>query len=341
MFYQKRKIMICAICTICFWGCSMRSNTNETEQISVKTITVNTQEQTGRRTYVGTVEESFGSQLSFATVGTVSKVLVDEGQAVNKGQVLAILDNTSAKNAFQIAKSTLSQTQDAFNRLQTLYKKGSLPEIKYIEIQTQLAQAQASERIARKNLEDCVLHAPFAGYISKKIVEVGNNVMPGVGCFKLVKIDQVKVKVAIPEKEISEIKIGDSIDFTVAALNDRSYIGKVLEKGVQANPLSHTYDIKISQNNPDHALLPGMVCSVGIDVKDLGKAILIPQNAVMIDGNDTFVWVVENGQARKRIVISGGVNDQGVIITDGLTNGEKVIVSGQDKVSEASKIKES
>lgn len=333
--------MICAICTICFWGCSMRSNTNETEQISVKTITVNTQEQTGRRTYVGTVEESFGSQLSFATVGTVSKVLVDEGQAVNKGQVLAILDNTSAKNAFQIAKSTLSQTQDAFNRLQTLYKKGSLPEIKYIEIQTQLAQAQASERIARKNLEDCVLHAPFAGYISKKIVEVGNNVMPGVGCFKLVKIDQVKVKVAIPEKEISEIKIGDSIDFTVAALNDRSYIGKVLEKGVQANPLSHTYDIKISQNNPDHALLPGMVCSVGIDVKDLGKAILIPQNAVMIDGNDTFVWVVENGQARKRVVISGGVNDQGVIITDGLTNGEKVIVSGQDKVSEASKIKES
>ncbi len=333
--------MICAICTICFWGCSMRSNTNETEQISVKTITVNTQEQTGRRTYVGTVEESFGSQLSFATVGTVSKVLVDEGQAVNKGQVLAILDNTSAKNAFQIAKSTLSQTQDAFNRLQTLYKKGSLPEIKYIEIQTQLAQAQASERIACKNLEDCVLHAPFAGYISKKIVEVGNNVMPGVGCFKLVKIDQVKVKVAIPEKEISEIKIGDSIDFTVAALNDRSYIGKVLEKGVQANPLSHTYDIKISQNNPDHALLPGMVCSVGIDVKDLGKAILIPQNAVMIDGNDTFVWVVENGQARKRVVISGGVNDQGVIITDGLTNGEKVIVSGQDKVSEASKIKES
>jgi len=307
----------------------------------VKTITVSTQEQAGRRTYVGTVEESYGSLLSFATVGTVSKVLVDEGQAVSQGQVLAILDKTSAENAFQIAKSTLSQTQDAFNRLHTLYKKGSLPEIKDIEIKTQLAQAQASERIARKNLEDCVLHAPFAGYISKKIVEVGNNVMPGVGCFKLVKIDQVKVKVSIPEKEISGIKIGDNIGFTVAALDNRSFVGKVLEKGVQANPLSHTYDIKIGQKNKDHTLLPGMVCSVGIDVNNLGSAILIPQNAIMIDGKGTFVWVVENGQAKKRVVISGGVNDQGVIITEGLTNSEKIIISGQDKVSEGSKIKES
>jgi len=340
MFYSKGKIVICVVCSICFCSCSTQPR-KEAGQIPVKTITVSTQEQAGRRTYVGTVEESYGSLLSFATVGTVSKVLIDEGQAVSQGQVLAVLDKTSAENAFQIAKSTLSQTQDAFNRLHTLYKKGSLPEIKDIEIQTQLAQAQASERIARKNLEDCVLHAPFAGYISKKIVEVGNNVMPGVGCFKLVKIDQVKVKVSIPEKEISGIKKGDNIGFTVAALDNRSFIGKVLEKGVQANPLSHTYDIKIGQNNRDHALLPGMVCRVEIDVNDLGQAILIPQNAVMIDEKGTFVWVVENGQAKRRFVISGGVNDRGVIIIEGLTNSEKIIVSGQDKVSEGSKIKES
>jgi len=86
-------------------------------------------------------------------------------------------------------------------------------------------------------------------------------------------------------------------------------------------------------------LLPGMVCSVYINNKGKGSAVIVPQEAIMIDGNNTFVWVVNKGAATKRIVKTGGVSDQGTVILDGLESGDAVIVSGQNKVSEGSKIK--
>lgn len=320
-------------------SCSPKQKEEVSDIIPVKTVEISSVYQADTRTYVGTVEESCGSLLSFATLGTVAQVLVDEGQSVHQGQVLAVLDKATMMNAYQISKATLGQAQDAFRRMNALYKKGSLPEIKFIEIQTQLAQAQASERIARKNLRDCVLRAPFSGYISKKMVDPGNNVAPGIGCFKLVKIERVKVKVSIPEKEISSIHLGQNITFKVDALNGRHFTGKVLEKGVQANVFSHTYDVKLQLINNGHMLLPGMVCSVYINNQGNGSAVIIPQEAIMIDGNNTFVWVVKKGGATKRIVKTGGVSDQGTVILDGLESGDVVIVSGQNKVSEGSKIK--
>lgn len=320
-------------------GCSTKiKETKVMNVVPVKTIKVVSMTDVGNLTYVGTVEESYGSQLSFATMGTVSQVLVDEGQAVRKGQPLAVLDKSTIQNAYDVAQSTLRQAKDAYQRLYSLYKKGSLPEIKYIEIQTQLAQAQAGERIAKKNVTDCVLTAPFAGYISKRMVDAGNNVVPGIGCFKLVKIDEVKVKISIPEKEISSIRIGQSLNFTVAALDNRAFIGKVIEKGVQANPLSHTYDVKLQLANSGHVLLPGMVCSVNIGVLN-SNAYIVPQDAVLLDGTETFVWVVNGNTAQKRVVTSSGVNNSGVIIIGGLENGDEVIVSGQNNVSEGSKIR--
>lgn len=321
-------------------GCSDSKKKNVVEVIPVETVTVDASSDSGERTYVGTVKESYGSMLSFATMGTVSGVSVDEGQFVKRGQVLASLDRTSMRNAYDIAKSALRQASDAYSRLNQLYKKGSLPEIKYVEIQTKLAEAQSSERIASKNLHDCTLTAPFSGYISQRSVDMGNNVVPGMACFKLVKLDCIEVHISVPEKEIAGIHYGQNMRFTVNALGGRNFIGKVTKKGVQANALSHTYDVTITLGNEDHALLPGMVCSVGINSNTDGSAIVVPQNAVMIDGNNSYVWVVEGGKAVKRIVTTGDVNNRGVIITSGLEDGAKVIVSGQNKVSEGSKVKE-
>jgi membrane fusion protein, multidrug efflux system len=328
------------VCLMVLIGCSSKQKTETTEPITVKTIVAASTSESGNRTYVGTVEESYGSSLSFSGLGTVSQVVVDEGQAVKKGQVLAVLDKSTVMNSYDIAKSTLKQAQDAYKRMNGLYKKGSLPEIKFIETQTQLVQAQAAERIARKSISDCVLRAPFSGYISQRMVDVGNNVTPGLSCFKLVKIDHIKIKVSIPEQEISKIKIGQGIGFTVSALDNRSYMGRVIEKGVQANALSHTYDVKLALANPGHELMPGMVCNVAINTQQANNAIIVPQEAVMLDANGTkFVWVAEGSMAQKKAVTTGDANNQGVVIIGGLNNGDQVIVNGQNKVSEGSKIK--
>ncbi|WP_207153627.1 efflux RND transporter periplasmic adaptor subunit [Prevotella herbatica] len=336
---KVKGLIVFLMVTIVLSSCSNVKKTNSVKAINVSVLMVNGTDEATTKTYVGTVEESYGSQLSFATMGTVSQVFADEGKFVNKGDVLAVLDKQTLHNTYDIAKSTLTQTQDAYRRMNLLYKKGSLPEIKFIEIQTQLAQAQSAERIARKNLGDCVLRAPFGGYISERSVDMGNNVLPGQSCFKLVKLDKIKVKVSIPEKEIADIHVGQSVQFNVAALNNRMFTANVKEKGVQANPLSHTYDIKLEIANSDRALLPGMVCNVSIHHSGNDNSIVVPQDAVLVDGEGTYVWIVDGNRSKRRNVTSGDVSNQGIIITMGLNVGDKVIVSGQNNVSEDSKIK--
>jgi len=308
--------------------------------IPVKVETVSTTTATGEHNYVGTVEENTGSSLSFSVMGTVEKVLVTEGQSVSKGQLLAVLNKATLMNTYNAAHSSLKQAQDAYKRLTQLHESGSLPEIKYVEIQTQLQQAEAAESIAKKNLRDCNLYAPFSGVIARKSIDPGMNVVPGFESIKLVTIDKVNVKVSVPENEIARVKKGATAQVDVAALDHKSFEGKIDEKGVIANPLSHTYEVKVKLNNPHRELMPGMVCEVYISSPDQQKGgILVPNSAIQIlDSGERFVWLAKNGKATRKIVGTGALTNQGVVVTSGLSSGDQVIVEGNQKVSEGMKI---
>lgn len=119
--------------------------------------------ETGRSSsrYSGTVEEENGTILSFAAAGTVEGVFFKEGQRVSKGQLLATLNSTQARNLYDAAKASLAQATDACRRMKELHDKGSLPDIKWVDAQTALDQARSAERVAAKSLADCRLYAPF------------------------------------------------------------------------------------------------------------------------------------------------------------------------------------
>ena len=118
--------------------------------------------------FSGTVQEENGSSLSFPLMGRVKSVKVDLGSRVRQGQLLATLDEVSMQNTYQAAKATLKQAEDAYQRMKELHEKGSLAEMKWVEVQSKLQQAQSMEAVARKNLTDCQLYAPFSGVIAEK-----------------------------------------------------------------------------------------------------------------------------------------------------------------------------
>jgi len=334
-----RRMMLLVAGVLLLASCSEKKESGRVEPVKVKTLVAAASVTASERHYVGTVEESYGSSLSFSTMGTVKTVLVQEGQAVRQGQVLATLDDSQMRNALSIATATLRQAEDGYKRMKELYDKGSLPEVKFVDIQTKLSEAQTSVRMAKKNVDDCVLRAPFGGYISERSVDVGNNAMPGVSCFKLVRLGNVEVSFSVPEQEISSIRKGQSVAFTVAALGDRRFAGIVKQRGVQANPISHTYEVVVTVGNGDRQLLPGMVCSVETHQRGAAEGIVVPQEAVLTDGKRQFVWVAEGNKAKRKFVEVSDVLSQGVVITGGLGAGEQVIVEGQNKVSEGGVIK--
>lgn len=322
-------------------ACGGNTGADETERKAVKVEVTQVKAVTADRTnrYSGTVEEESGSLLSFAVGGTVSRVLVDEGDRVGKGQLIATLDAEQLTHNHASAQAALAQAEDAYRRMEELHGKGSLPEIKWVEAQTALQRARASEQMARKQLADCRLYAPFSGVISKKFAEKGQNVGAGTQVVKLVAVGRMKVKISVPESEMAQITVGQKADVTIEALGGASMQATVTEKGVAADPLSRSYDVKLSLPKADRKLLPGMVADVALRGGNASMACILPAHIVQIDErNNEFVWLAVGGKAVKRIVTVGGFTADGVTVTSGLADGDMVITAGAQKVSEGTRV---
>lgn len=333
-----------AVLTVPFiWvGCQNKTASDSVDNkiTKVKVMQVSDSKLTVSKRYSGTVEESTGTSLSFPVPGTIDKVYVKTGDCVVKGQIMASVDTTVIKSSYNAAKAALDQAQDAYNRLKLLHDEKSLADIKWVDIQSKLHQAQSMERMAEKNLKDCYLRAPFNGVVAEKKMEIGQNVVPGVPVVKIVTMQQVKVNVSVPEDDIKDIKIGDKAVLHVQSGRDGFIEGSVLEKAVVANPLSRSYEVKIAVDNKDNRLLPGMVTETYITgSNNQVSGVVLPANVIQIDErNNNFVWINNGGKASKRIVSCGAYTAEGVVISEGISNGDEVIIFGQQKVSEGSAI---
>lgn len=333
------KVVMMVLAALCMTGCAKKNETVEETAVPVKVLTVHSGVEASAHTYVGTVEETSSTLLSFEVPGTVEQLNATEGQRVAKGQVLARLDAATLKSAHEAALSTLHQAQDAHKRYGALHQGGTVTDIQWVEVQNKLQQAVSAEQIAREQLKNTVLHAPASGVIASRLVEQGMNVLPGQAVYKLVDVAQVNIRIAVPENEISQMDLGRKAAFTVAALGGRSYEAKVTEKGITANPLSHTYEVKMKLPNTDSQLMPGMVCEVRFLPQDGTNEIVIPARAVLLDENGRrFVWLDKGGKAARVYVQTGDLTDKGIVVSSGLAEGDRVITEGNQKVSEGMKL---
>lgn len=349
---MKAKTLIGLLAVMAVCSCSEKKQAETLQPVKVKTMTVGVSDASNGQNYTGTVEEMNGVALSFTVGGTLKQLLVDEGQMVAKGQLIAVTDGQDQRNLLetsqanvQNAKAAYNQALDAYKRMKMIHDQGSLSDIKWVETQSNLERAkatleaaQAQSRIAGKSVGDTRLYAPFSGYISKKNVEIGQTIVPGIPVVNLVRIDNVKVKISVPETEIENIPNGSTVRIRVDALGNRLFTGRITEKNVSGNALSHTYDVKAVVANADHKLLPGMIAGVTSPSPTLpsgrGSAITLPAGIIQLNADSrTFVWTVVNGKAQKTFVSTGENIGDKIVIVSGLQPGDKVIISGQQKVS--------
>ena len=317
-------------------GCTEKSRKLEKKNVKVETISVGNTNLGGTKDYVGTIEEKMGSTLSFEIAGNITSIRVEEGDRVSKGQLLATINPTTVKEAHRATLTTLKQAQDAYRRFLPLHQSGTISDMKWVEIGSKLEQAKAAESIARQQLSHSTLTAPFAGVIAAKNVDLGTYVLPGQPVLKLANVAQVNAKVSVPEAEISHLHVGDKVKLTVAALSGAIFRGTISEKGIDANPISHTYDVKVGITNPQGRLLPGMVCNAQVQGSAATPShITVPPQSIELDvDNSRFVWTVVNGKAHQQPVTTGDFEGDGIVILSGLKAGDQVIINGQQKVSE-------
>ena len=338
---KTRLLMTLLSALVLFSSCSEKKGNGAKAPTRVKTQLVSPAFSDDAQTYVGIVEEREATAVSFTGMGMVKRVLVNEGQTVAKGQLIAEMDDTQARNLLSGAEAQMNQANDALERYKMLHDNGSLPEVQWVEIQSKVAQAKSQYEVAKKNLADCRLVAPVSGIIGKKLVGAGETTMPSQAVVTILDVSSVKVKVSIPEGEISGITASTPSTISVEAVQKQVRGGRI-EKGVQADALTHTYEVRINVQNSDRKLLPGMVASVRF-ISEGSQSIsgkTLPVTAVQkaADGS-LFVWTVAKDSTAHRAKVSIGANNGNhIAITDGLNMGQRVVTEGYQKLSEGTRV---
>ncbi len=338
-------VTLSMVLLLCCCGGTQDGGDNGTVRVSVVVIGGDSVSVCATRAAV--IEAQEGVSLSFATTGVLSQLPVVAGTVVARGQTIAVLDGatpshllTSALAAKDIATETLSQAEDGYARMEQLHTAGSISELQWIEIETQLSQARAAVRaaeaqvaIAERGVSDCHLVAPCGGYVAQTYATVGEQIAPGQPIAQLVDINTVKVKFSVSEQDISQYAVGQTLSVTVPRLGV-TLSGTVCEKGVVADVLSRSYDVWVRVANNDHRLLPGMLCEVLTPTVTASDALpsLLAHEVLIDTDNSRYVWVVRHGHAQKQTITTGENVGERVVITSGIAPGDTIITAGKQKV---------
>lgn len=312
--------------------------TEVVEPVTVDVMRVEAKPDIYKKSYVGRVEASQNTVVSSQTSGTVESVNVKKGRRVKAGEVMAVVKSQNAESAYSMAKATLEQAQDGYDRMMQVYPKGGVTEVQKMEVTTQLRKAEASFEAAESALEKCRIKAPYSGVVDEIFIEQGVEVSVLAPVARVLNISNVEIHFPVPEKEMAELETGSKSTVEIPAAG-KSITATLAIKGVDASPLSHTYDCVLIPSESRPEILPGMVCKVRLS-QDGGSSIVIPMRSVMTDNTGRYVWCADNdGVISKKRVVCGGFAGNGVIVSDGLMEGDLLVVEGQRKVSSGMKVK--
>lgn len=295
--------------------------------------------------YSGTVEPEEESLVSFSVPGTITHIYVKEGQKVAKGEVLAKVKSESLGNERNIAAAELEQVRDLYNRLKKLHDQNALPDVKWVEVQAKLKQAENAVALADRAVGDATITSPISGYVTAKMADAGQSVLPAQPIIKIVDASNLRISIPVPENEINRFGKGTEANVAFKALDGLEVTGQMVSKEVEADPLTRSYDVKFKITDGGGRIMPGMIGSVyvsGLDTLAGAGAMtgyVLPSQAVLLNSdNRQFVWVVKDGRAERRFVSADELRTDGVAVKSGLERGDSLIVAGMQKVSIGSRV---
>lgn len=306
----------------------------KSENVRVNVMTVELDNVAGKHSYVAQAVSDKSNTLTAPYPGTLTDIYVKEGQSVKAGDPIAHIYSETVISAQSMADADLTQARDAYQRLMQVKEDGSVSKLKIAEVQASLAKAEASKKAADKAVDDCTVKAPFDGVIteifSDKNVHVG-FVSP---IARIEDNNDILLAFSVPEGEIAVMRVGDRTEITIPAIGRRVWSGRVTSKGVNADPISHSYLCKVRPDSNIPGLMLGMVAKLQISGRNKGGKIVIPADMVRMDNAGHYVWTVDSlNTVQKNYITTGEFSGKGVIVSKGLDSGDRIITNGVSKVS--------
>lgn len=281
--------------------------------------------------YSGTAPiEAFAEADVIAKVdGEVREVLVEEGDEVTEGQIIAHLDGDRLRLELNESRARLRKLQRDFKRNKDLRDKGLLSEGDFEKLQFDLEALQASYNLASLELDYTHIRAPITGVISERYIKIGNTIKISDPLFRVTGLDPLVAYLHIPERGYRQIIAGQPVGLDIDALDGPPIIATVTRVSPVVDPVTGTFKITIEIRDEQRRIKPGMFARVGVVYDTHSNALQVPRSALVENLGETSVFVVEDGIAVRRDVETG-ISDRGMVeITSGLGDDDEIITVGQ------------
>ena len=276
--------------------------------------------------------------------GRVTKIYVDEGDVVKKGQALAKIDDGGLYNELKLVESQAKLAKTIYERQSKLWNDKIGSEIQYLEAKTNYEIQNNRLKSITESLAKTTITAPFSGTIDEIFIEEGNLVSPPMmpdqgNAFRIINLNELYVESVIPESFIGKIKKGAEVQVEIPVLK-KSFNSLIKHSVSSINQLSRTFKIEVSVPKNDMDLIPNLNVEVNVLDYTNSQAILVPESIVSEDSdNNKFLFTVLNNKAKKTIVETGYTQNGMIEITTGLDVNEIVINEGGRIVKDGQNVK--
>ncbi len=270
--------------------------------------------------------------------GEVVEILVEEGDDVEDGQLLARLDGERLRLQMIEAKANLEKTRKAYERYVRLHERGLVSASTFEGLKFDVDALKASYELKRLSYSYTKIRAPISGVVSSRNIKLGQHVMAGAAAFKITDTTRLVAYLSIPQTELSKISAGDTAKFRVDAMPEVEFSAMIARISPTIDPRNGTFRATASIENQGGELAPGLFGRFNIAYEKHADALLIPAAAVLEEDSETVVYVVNDGSASRRAIKVGIQSDGFVEVLGGLDANEQIVVTGQNGLRDGARV---
>lgn len=270
--------------------------------------------------------------------GEVTELLVEEGDRVKEGDILARLDGDRLRLEMQRAHANLKKLEQEYDRNVELHNKGLVSAGAFEGIKYELDSLKAAYNLARLEYSYTDIRAPIDGVITERFIKVGNTISANDEAFRITDMDPLLSYLFVPEKEFRRLKPGQPAKMTVDAIPGEVFDASILRISPVVDPETGTFKVTLAIADPSERLKPGMFGRFQIIFDRRQNVLLLPRVAILEDEAQQSVFVVEDGVARRRTIQTGYSMGENIEVTGGLSGDETVITLGQTGLKDGAEV---
>jgi membrane fusion protein (multidrug efflux system) len=289
-------------------------------------------------TVTGSVDANEEVRIISEVSGLVKGIYFSEGTNVRRGQTLVKIDDSElrAQLAQAITKQNLASENERRARL--LLQKEAISREEYDIASADFRTTRAQTQLIRAQIAKTVVSAPFSGRIGLRTVSTGEYVTPAMPIANLISINPVKVTFSVPEKYSRQVRVGTTINFTVAG-STQVYNARVYAIEPRIEAASRTLQLRARADNPSGLIIPGSFASISLPLATIEDAILVPSQAIVPVQDGKKVFVSDSGKVKEVMIETSTRTENDVLVTAGLKAGDTVLTTGIMTLKEGSKVK--